>query len=105
MGIEREVREMEVRVVKCDAVALDAAGNVTHRCTATTTEFLPDVTDAQGGPILMGSGWLQLRTSAGVKQWYFCSHAHLRDWAVGPGADVLNPGVQPLSTLRTRSAT
>jgi hypothetical protein len=104
VGIENVRREMDVRAVRCDWLTLDATGAVTARCQKVTTEFLPDVEAAQGGPILMDVRWLQLRTG-GIQQWYFCSHDHLADWVIGPGAQVLNPGAQGLGTLRTRSET
>ena len=93
---------MDVRAVECDGATLNEAGNVVHICDKITTEFLPDVADAQGGPVLMDVRWLQLRTG-GIQQWYFCSTDHLTAWVNGPGAVVLNPGAQPLGTMRTRS--
>ena len=104
MGVETSTREMTVRAVRCDGRLLDEATGAVSTCGRVTTEFLPDVTDAQGGPILMDATWLQLRTG-GIKQWYFCSHGHLADWVTGVGKDVLNPGAQSLSTKMTRSAT
>lgn len=104
MGIETVRREADVRAVRCDWVRLDAPGAlVVDACEAVTTEFLPDVDTPQGGPVLLDATWLQLRTG-GIKQWYFCSHDHLADWVIGPGAIILDRGAQPLSTLRTRGA-
>jgi len=103
VGVETEVREVEVRIVRCDQFTRAAQGEVV-RCAAVTTEFLPDVADTQGGPVLMDARWLQLRTG-GIKQWYFCSHAHLADWVNGPGVDVLQHGAQPLATKQTRGLT
>lgn len=104
MGIENTKREVDVRQVRCDAVLLDEAGKVTHICEAVTTEFLTGVDDSQGGPVLMNIKWLQLRTG-GIKQWYFCSAAHLALWLDDAGKKVLDTGVQPLGTLKTRSVT
>lgn len=95
-------REMDVRAVRCDGATLDEAGNVVHVCDKITTEFLPDVADSQGGPVLMDVRWLQLRTG-GIQQWYFCTAEHLTLWVTGPGAEVLNPGAQSLGTKITRS--
>jgi len=104
MGVETEVREVEVRIVRCDWFTRDAFGGRLDACDAVTTEFLPDVTEQQGGPVLLNAHWLQLRTG-GIKQWYFCSHTHLADWVAGPGAEVLDHGAQSLATKRTRSLT
>lgn len=104
MGVETVTREVDVRQVRCDLIVLDAGGTQVSGCDRVTTEFLPGVDDTQGGPVLLDATWLQLRTG-GIKQWYFCSHGHLLAWVSGVGADVLNTGVQPLSTLRTRSMT
>lgn len=105
MGIETVRREVDVRAVRCDWVRLDAPGAlVVDACEAVTTEFAPEtVAAAEAGPVLLDATWLQLRTG-GIKQWYFCSHAHLADWVIGPGAIILDRGAQPLSTLRTRGA-
>jgi hypothetical protein len=103
MGVESARREMDVRVVRCDHLAPAVTG-LGDQCVATTAEFLPDVTDRQGGPILLNAGWLQLRTG-GIRQWYFCSHRHLLEWVAGPGADVLDTGAQSLATLKTRRET
>jgi hypothetical protein len=104
VGVESARREMDVRVVRCDHFAPAASGVGGAQCGATTAEFLPDVAEAAGGPVLLNATWLQLRTG-GIRQWYFCSHRHLLEWIAGPGADVLGTGVQPLGTLKTRRET
>lgn len=104
MPIETARREVDIRVVRCDWLTLDEAGNVTASCDKITSEFLPDVADAQGGPVLMDARWLQLRTG-GIRQWYFCTHDHLAAWVTGPGAAALGAGAQSLGTLRARAET
>lgn len=102
MGIEHVRREMDVRVVRCDRSGSSWADEL--QCVATTAEFLPDVTDVQGGPVLLDASWLQLRTG-GVRTWYFCSVEHLAEWVNGPGLQVLGTGAQPLGTVKTRRET
>lgn len=102
MGVKTMKREMDVRVVQCDGRHLDVNGEIISQCDKVTTEFLPDVADSQGGPVLMDVRWLQLRTG-GIQQWYFCTAEHLTLWVTGPGAEVLNPGAQSLGTKITRS--
>jgi hypothetical protein len=104
VGIEAVTREVEVRAVRCDVVSPTPEGLWVASCSAVTTEFLPGIDEPQGGPVLLDATWLQLRTG-GIKQWFFCSHAHLADWVTGAGAQVLNPGVQSLTTVRARSET
>lgn len=104
MGVESVRRESDVRVVRCDHFAVEVVGEGGAQCAATTAEFLPEVGETQGGPVLLNATWLQLRTG-GIRQWYFCSHQHLLGWVAGPGADVLGTGAQSLSTLKTRRET